>query len=252
MTNALFSRDGQALEPITPGGRTGIVRNKCHRCGGLGGANAWKHTGYTCFRCNGSGFEPAREVRLYTSDELAKLNARAAAKREKAAAAKQAAADAAKAARQEILGTDPLYIYLVANASRHDFLASMLQKIEVNDLSENQRAAIEKWIAADHARTAKVAAAKSAGHLGTIGSRVKIDATVTKATFVSKGYSYSSPDRYAITAVTADGAVIVWFSAFREIGSRMIGAATVVKHDDYNGIPQTVIKNFRASLLEAA
>lgn len=246
MTNTFFSRDGQALEP-TPGKRTAIVRKKCWRCSGHGGSERWSHTGYRCYRCGGNGLDEAREVKLYTAEELAKLNAKAEAKREKAAAKKQAAEKAAKAARQEALAADPLYPYLVANASRHDFLASMLQRIEIAELTVNQRAAVEKWIAADAARVAKVAAAQVAGHIGEIGDRVSIDATVTKATFVGRGYAYNSPDRYAITAVTTNGAAIVWFSSFREIGTRLIGKATVVKHDNYNNVPQTVIKNFRAA-----
>lgn len=28
----------------------------CPRCGGMGGRDEWKHTGYTCFRCRGEGW----------------------------------------------------------------------------------------------------------------------------------------------------------------------------------------------------
>lgn len=30
----------------------------CPRCGGAGGASQWQHTGYTCFRCEGTGTIP--------------------------------------------------------------------------------------------------------------------------------------------------------------------------------------------------
>ena len=28
---------------------------KCDRCGGQGGSESWKYTGFTCYKCNGTG-----------------------------------------------------------------------------------------------------------------------------------------------------------------------------------------------------
>ena len=254
MTNQLFTRDGTALEPTTIGGRKALVRECCTRCGGQGGAAAWKHTGWTCYRCNGSGREVARLVNLYTAEELETLNARKAkadakrlAKRQAAEAVKAAADEAARLARAGELAADPIFAFLTANAGRHDFLSSMLETLSKRELTDNQRAAVQKWIDADVAKAAKVAKAKTAGHVGRAGERCEIDATVVASKWISKGYAYGSPDRYLIKAETAEGAAIVWFTAFREVGSRLVGTAMIEKQDDYNGVPQTQIKNFRAS-----
>lgn len=56
---ALFFRDGRPFEGahrLTIAGKpvTTITR-KCGRCGGAGGADQWKATGWTCFQCGGSG-----------------------------------------------------------------------------------------------------------------------------------------------------------------------------------------------------
>ena len=51
--------------------------NRCPRCGGQGGSEAWVHTGYTCYACGGSGktINP-RIIKEYTPEYRAKLDAR--------------------------------------------------------------------------------------------------------------------------------------------------------------------------------
>lgn len=258
MTEQLFSRDGEALQPIAAGKRAASVRGKCFRCGGQGGADAWKFTGWKCYRCGGSGLEAPRLVKLYTAEELATLNARKAkadakrqAKRDAAAAAKAAADEAARIARADMLAADPIFVFLSANAGRHEFLSSMFETLSKRDLTDGQRGAVQKWIDADAAKAAAQAKAKAAGHVGTVGERCELDAVVVAAKWISKGYAYGSPDRYLIKAETSEGASIVWFSAFREVGSRLVGTAMIEKQDSYNGIPQTQIKNFRAKKVSA-
>lgn len=88
----LFSRQGHVLPRNSKDlkGKPLHVRDRvCWRCGGLGGSDKWKHTGWTCYRCGGSGTDPVREtVKLYTQDELDKLNARKAKADAKKAAAR--------------------------------------------------------------------------------------------------------------------------------------------------------------------
>lgn len=50
---------------------------KCRKCGGAGGADEWQYTGWTCYRCGGSGFDPNPEViKLYTPEYEVKLEER--------------------------------------------------------------------------------------------------------------------------------------------------------------------------------
>lgn len=63
------------------------VSQKCRKCGGVGGADAWVYTGYTCYRCGGNGIDPHPQVlKFYTEEYEAKLNER----RAKAQAKKEA------------------------------------------------------------------------------------------------------------------------------------------------------------------
>jgi hypothetical protein len=69
----------------------------CGRCGGAGGSEAWKFTGWTCFECNGSGHRNRVKVlKAYTAESYAKLEM-ARAKRAATKAAKVAKIEAAKA-----------------------------------------------------------------------------------------------------------------------------------------------------------
>ena len=49
------------------------VRETCERCGGAGGAEAWRHTGWTCFECGGHG-AVGRDRRVYEQTRDADLD----------------------------------------------------------------------------------------------------------------------------------------------------------------------------------
>ena len=53
----------------------------CDRCGGAGGADQWKYTGWNCYKCGGSG-KVWGKYKIYTPEYEAKLEARRKARRE--------------------------------------------------------------------------------------------------------------------------------------------------------------------------
>lgn len=73
----------------------------CNRCGGAGGHDAWKYTGWTCYECGGTGRSAKAEViKLYTPEYEVKLEER----RQKASEKRQAKLEAeADSKRQEWL-----------------------------------------------------------------------------------------------------------------------------------------------------
>lgn len=54
----------------------------CDRCGGAGGADKWRFTGFTCYKCGGTGTQPAK-WKEYTPEYEAKLEERRAKRRAK-------------------------------------------------------------------------------------------------------------------------------------------------------------------------
>jgi len=107
--NALLSRNGKPVKAgiirQPEGKKPGAYRYTplCNRCGGKGGSEAWRYTGYKCYDCGGSGKAATREEPLYTPEQYAALEARReklAAKRAAKLAAERAAADALADARR--------------------------------------------------------------------------------------------------------------------------------------------------------
>ncbi len=78
-----------------------IMQKKvCYRCGGAGGSDAWRHTGWTCYQCGGSGDLGLEKINLYTLEKIAKLDATREKRRATADAKRKAKAKAAETKRQ--------------------------------------------------------------------------------------------------------------------------------------------------------
>ncbi len=260
----LFTRGGKAFTG-QPGGSaekpTHTVVDPCSRCGGRGGSDAWKFTGYTCYRCNGRGDEPARQERLYTAEQLAKLNATQA----KKAANKQAKFDAARAveaaaiaARKEAFQAEhaDLLQWLSEAGVEHSdswddgtinyrdgFLGDMLRRAnERAEWSEAQVAAIIKVRAQRLEERAKAATSR---HVGTIGERLELTVTVERETSFLRRPFQSYRDHMEEVFVTtlrdaAGNALVVMSPVFREaVGSTISIRATVKDHKEFRGELQT-------------
>jgi DnaJ-class molecular chaperone len=70
-SETLYFRDGREFTGIVLKNEKGKPYTSwfspCSRCGGQGVSEAWRYTGYTCYRCNGKNsrtFEYSGEVKL--------------------------------------------------------------------------------------------------------------------------------------------------------------------------------------------
>ncbi|UTU09545.1 hypothetical protein CcrBL47_gp259c [Caulobacter phage BL47] len=262
-TIELFLREGQAARKMgvdAKGRPITMVQYPCGRCGGAGRSDRWQHTGYTCFQCGGSGKGSVREERLYTPEELAKLNA----SRDKQRAKKQGAYEAAQAARLKAeeeakearkgkLAADPFYQSFSALYGRlatetdernqpGEFLTSMWRTIQHQDLTEAQIAAVQKFIDKDVERRERLAQAR---HVGTVGARIQFAGEVCFVSCLREATSWMS-GRYLIKIRTDDGQTLTYFGS-RGVaqGARVSGKATISAHEMFRGEPQTIIKNPR-------
>jgi hypothetical protein len=101
----MFHRDGSPAPDRNPAEvRRGTFHwtsntlEACHRCGGLGGSDAWRHTGWVCYECNGARqLHYSRKNFSYTAEKLATMIA-ANIKREAKRVERQRAAEAAELA----------------------------------------------------------------------------------------------------------------------------------------------------------
>lgn len=190
----LYFRDGREFTgtpQLTESGKPFTVAFKnCSRCGGAGGSDKWKHTGWTCFECGGSRGHNV-DVKLYTAEKIAKMNA-ANEKKQAARAAVNAELAAARererdARREQFQADNKQYFDSVLAVCGADSFASQIiaTATRLAQLSDNQKASLDKMVAEIQRKAAT-------GHVGTIGERRDFVCTlVTFRVFQGKfGNSY--------------------------------------------------------------
>lgn len=183
----LFKRDGSPAKTQSTDdkGRPVILTLRpCGRCGGAGGSDKWIRTGWTCFDCGGKGNRGHYDrERLYTADQLAKLNAtkakRDATRKAKQEAAAKAEADRIDAERAQVIA-DHKELLGRMRGWNDPFLGDLVAQIEVRakPLSEKQLAAVQEKLDRLEAERARLNAAH---HVGQEGERLELDLTFVRS-----------------------------------------------------------------------
>jgi hypothetical protein len=228
-------------------------QESCHRCGGAGGADRWKFTGWTCFECSGTGLGSVRQVKLYTVEQHGKLEARA---------KKMEAKRVAKWEAERAVRLAPLNAWLEANAhlvaqiraglpaimdeqsgERVHVYGSLIEKFEsaINaakipaDWLVN--ACIEKIIR-EGAQADLRAASR---HVGQIGKRVEMELTCER--LLDFPAEWPRTTFYVAIMVDECGNRIVYKGGNPPLGSGQTGRfkVTIKDHDERNGEAQTIV-----------
>lgn len=263
---ALFTRAGEVWSGAVndPDSKPhGWVRDRCHRCGGPGRIEAYRHVeGGICFRCNGAQLEPeARRVPLYTAERLAKLNATAERKagrlRDKAEAAR-AQAEAETGARRVAFEAEhaELLAWLRGAGAGRDgdftryrdgFLGDMLRRAETEaQWSDAQFLALDKAYARALAEAER---AKSSRFVGAIGERLEITVTAEREAEYQRrtfGFSYSGDGFETVYIATLrderGNAFVVKSPSLRfAVGDTEKIRGTVKDHKEFRGECQTIL-----------
>jgi heterodisulfide reductase subunit C len=252
MTNELFTRDGEKftdLVVVDDKGKPGyIFVDKCHRCGGAGGFKGWP--GFTCFRCAGRCTEAPKFVKLYTAEQLVKVNA-AQAKRDAAKLAKheakQAAAAAVVAANTVKFNTNfaDILTQLGDLVETKEIVKDIVRKgRELGNISGPQYSVLTNAIES----AAKLAAAQSSSsYVGAKGDKVRVQVTVSHVGSYDRtrfhSFDGATETVWIVTMVDADGNNFVTKTpTFKEAkGETFILSGTVKEHSEYRGVKQTII-----------
>jgi hypothetical protein len=133
----------------------------CWKCNGEGRIWCYGHVlSGICFRCNGTGKERTKTVKVYTAARLAKLNA-AKAKRDEKKAAAEAKKQAAEQARINafLAAMKPLFDRALALTKPNSFLSDLMtQASQKGRLTDRQVEAFEQALDRDEKRQAVDAA----------------------------------------------------------------------------------------------
>ena len=206
-------------------------RNRpCSRCGGQGGADKWKWTGWTCHRCGGSRIDPTPEiVKLYTAEKKARLEAE---RRERE--------------RQELLTIYARWIEKLETElafGETEILRSVLNRItvEVKAPTERQVEVVEEIISRNQAERKR---RETAEFVGEIGERREF--TLVKLLWTSTRLTSEFPKIYSHWSVFLDdeGNRIVSSSAPWLLGLEGDGKGVYVLTGPVR-VKATVVKQYR-------
>lgn len=207
-------------------------------------------TGWTCYECAGSGKGPLRFVRVYTAEQLAKLDATKA-KRDAKRAEQQAAAAAerqaqADARRASYFAEHAETLRRAGFAVADPFVAELMAKAEARgELTPNQTAALATAVERFEQHAARAAESR---YFGAPGDKLRATVTVTGVASYERqpyrSFSGHTETVWIITMADAEGHVFVTKSpAFKEEkGETFTLTGTVKEHSEYRGVKQTVIQ----------
>lgn len=261
----LYTRQGRAVTAYhedTKGRPYTVEQRPCSRCGGAGGGEQWRYTGYTCYQCAGNGQGRQEVLKLYTAEKLAKLNAAA----EKKAAAKRTAADTARAREAEIAAQrlqlakadyghrfpgllDALAAAAAATTEDRapGFLADLHAKLQrFGYLSEAQLSAAAEAVARAKVRAEQISRGQ---HVGRTGERLETAVTVERVRSYERpkfhGYGYGNNTEIARVYGFRDAAGNALVAFARDLGltegQQVTIRGTVKQHGEYQGEPQTTL-----------
>jgi hypothetical protein len=241
LEKAVFSKNGQQGHYFQ--------EIPCMRCGGSGGADAWKFTGWTCYRCqastrktkSGKFSDPKSPLKIsfYTEEKLQKMEESKRKREAKKAAKKQAEYDAKWNSLMEeyssIIETAKYY------AEHNNFVGSVLETVEKNCfISEKQESALisafattQKWINEKNN--------SSNEWVGNVGERLEMELTCKS---VFGPYESRFGSFYITNYKDKAGNDFVYKGAgFRQIPKGETGVIkfTVKSHDFFRDKKQTVI-----------
>lgn len=237
------------------------IQEKCSRCGGAGGAEQWRFTGWTCYQCGGTGKGVIRDHKLYTQEQLDKLIATAAKKQAKKDAIRAEAAaklETERAARRTAMMQEHAAVLAIVREMDDQFINEIIdQCIERASISPKQ-------IELVHKRKAELDRKAGSTYVGTIGERREFTVTLQMIRSFRSRFGYREVTNYLHIMRDADGHTIKYMGSnvlanvqyvYPE-GQRYRGdeptlvfdknevfkfVATVKEHTEYQGEKQTVV-----------
>lgn len=238
----------------------------CPRCGGRGGSEAWKATGWTCYECGGSGKTMKPEViKEYTPEYRAILDKRAAKRREKRMekAQSEKAVKQAEWRREKGFVEDKIHVVGIANSfERKDeikaaggryneytgwYFSEPHEEFKTVELTAEECLYEDRWCKLDWIaawRIREILKAKlpanPSKHIGQVGSKIELEATFKR----TRWYDTRFGTTWIYTFEDAEGNCLVWktsASIGAEEGDKVRIKGTVKDHDEYNGVKQTVL-----------
>ena len=253
----LFTRDGAEFTG-TPqfndaGRAVRYVPVACDRCHVINGQRLWvmgtengqpySRTGFDCWTCGNTGVRREREDRLYTAEELARVNKAAATRAARIAQEQRVAREQAEAqqeARKAAFWAENSAFVQKLDALRdEENPTEFFNKLRI-DIVGSLRTPSEKLVALVDAEIAKRAALAASRWIGTEGDKVDLTLRVEKIITLRSQWGTS----WINVCRTTDGNVVVYKGTtdVGQEGETVTVQATIGGHELYGETRQTLIK----------
>lgn len=246
----------------------------CQRCGGLGGSDKWKFTGWKCYDCGGSGIGTRPEIiKVYTPEYEAKLNERRAKRQAKRIAELEAKADDTRARwlennqfdangdtylfkgntydmKDEIKAFGAMFNgvigwHIARPVDGFDFVKVNIKDIAIATLYGYTINANKEDIDALK-NPPQDEPKKTSNHVGNVGDRITFEAKYThRAFWETHVVAWHTTTQYLHTFEDADGNVFIWKTTNGlgiEVGGTVTVTGTIKEHSEYNEVKQTVLQ----------
>ena len=230
----------------------------CFRCGGVGGHEQWRHTGWTCYDCGGSGNKGYVDRKVYTAEKIAKLDAskeKAAAKRAaKIKATRDATIDAFKADQPDLVSGIfelRLHNYILADFARWIEERGALTEAQI-ELGNKLIVSVREDIAATKAKAeAHEARCAQSSHLpGDIGDRLVIKGVIEAV--ISGPGGYNDQGWTLTKLITEEGSLVIYWGSlhtagpddlevYADKGDTVELKATIKEFSERDGEKQTIV-----------
>lgn len=240
----------------------------CHRCGGQGGSEAWRHTGYTCYQCGGSGTGLTVDIVIYTPEGYEKMNS--AREKRKAKRDLKLAEERRRIAEEDqrlhdsrLAEFTACYPGLVDRLALHandkedpeyygddaepTFLAEMHLRItKKGELTEKQAKAVIKVFNAIDAKEIKI---NSSRYLADIGEKLTLTVKNVFTKDLTDRDLFPIIYKYLVIMESECGQQVKYIGNSNSVpyqkGNTKVISCKVKKHEEYNGIKQTCIERPR-------
>jgi len=256
----LFYRAGRVFtgQPKYDKGKPYTIEFKnCGRCGGAGGSEKWKYTGWTCYQCGGSHGRNV-SVKLYTAEKIAKMDAANEKRQAAKTAIRQEAArkhEEQRASRREQFAEDnKSYFESVLAICDTNSISSEIISTAKNlaELTTNQRETLDRMVA-------EIQRKEASQFIGEIGERREFTCNLIKF------FDWSKPGNYGRTfykychimrdengqTIKYIGSVILggvkWQGEYSDRypvvdeSETLLFVATIEAHESYKNEKQTVV-----------
>lgn len=255
----------------------------CDRCGGVGGSDVWNYTGWTCYKCNGSGKQiNPRIVKEYTEEYSLKLEERRKKREEKKRLQriKEFEENFDELVRKQGFNENGEIYVVIGNTFdikdelkkagaryRNDIHWYFLEKQDTYEtitlhysecLNVYHEYGTMSWKSTEEIQALinrKLPRDNVSEYVGKIGERINIIATIVKVYDyeVLNYVGYGTDMKSIVTFEDENGNCLVWkkssFFEFQE-GTKVNLVGTIKEHSEYKGIKQTLLQRCKVKEIE--